>query len=581
MTPDATVQQPKDPKDDLSQWTDGRFAIVTVTAEPVGRADALSPFEGRLRAENLPEIKVTAVWDPEAERRRIEDRMLRVLGQDGVRVRDHRTGTGDVRVRDHRTVSDGSSVRVRDHRNTGGRTVPPPRGGRVPEPRGETGTGGGRIRDLTAKGPGPVRLDLLEGLRSDVPFEAGDLLSIQPALYQDANPQAGVYYYLPAAYHLRWQPDEGYGLRMLFGASTEPGRAGDVHVAARAASGVGLDEAALARELLEASRRRRRIAPIQLRPFPLAEPPRAALADSDDVTVHAVSDALGEIDLAWTTDPVRRAALELALTEDVGVPGVVTFTPQGAALEPVSIPLTIRLADAGTFGRWRFDDRRELRNAAPYPVRLRHLHALLLHEDQPIVYSWSLGDAVAPPGAAIRIQRSRIPRWIDERALRMWIDYGVEVDCEACDRKVIEELTSGVRGGAPEPAVFRTLTPLADTGAFEIEVTVRSRYLHPRERDLRTLPVLVLDQDRSTFEVGPLFPGSRQESAASPAPEGLEDREGPLLEYRLELLMPDGRSYTSETWLESRDLRIHVGTFQIEQALGFVPGQEPEEDEAS
>jgi hypothetical protein len=159
-----------------------------------------------------------------------------------------------------------------------------------------------------------------------------------------------------------------------------------------------------------------------------------------------------------------------------------------------------------------------------------------------------------------------VPKWVDGKAKRMWVDYSVVRDCASCDQQVIAELTSGVSATAPSQITFRTLTPLEETGALEIDVRVRSRYFHPRDRDTVVKPMLVLSEDMAEFTTGPIYLVDRQPGEAV--------ANDPLFEYQLELLMPDGQSHTSTSWVPFDGLRVNVGSHQVEQALGFLPGAE-------
>jgi hypothetical protein len=107
------------------------------------------------------------------------------------------------------------------------------------------------------------------------------------------------------------------------------------------------------------------------------------------------------------------------------------------------------------------------------------------------------------------------------------------------------------------------MTPLADAGAYEITLEVRSRYFDPRVRDSQVRQ-LVLDSDGKDFSLGPLFPGDRQPGESIPGE--------PLFEYRLGLTMKDGRTFRgSYQWVPSDDLRVPIGRFQLESSLGSLP----------
>jgi hypothetical protein len=417
--------------------------------------------------------------------------------------------------------------------------------------------------DRGGRGPGAQTLDLLEGLRSDVEVPRERVTRVASRLFQDQNVASGVVYFLPESFALSWSVDNGYGLRMLYGASTD-GSPGDVRMSATLQAGVDTSEIQLARELLLAYQRRHpQLQFTELRPLPITAVPAVSLGGtlsstydvpSERIVVNAISDALAAVDLAWTTDAVTKDNLELALTEDVGLNGTVSLAPAGG-LTAQSLPLRIRLADERTFGalEWRRDSR--WRNATPYPVRLKYLHLLLIDHDVPVIYSWNLDGAEVPPRAQVQVDATSVVPWLDRKALRSWIEYVPLADCTSCDREVMRAVTGGVTAVTASRITLHTITPLADTGAYEIAVEIRSRYFDARSREVVVKPAVVLDGDGKDFEVGPIY-----------VPAG-DDLEGPLFEYRMELTRPDGTTTSGSRWMPMTRLRLLVGRVQVEEAL--------------
>ncbi len=438
------------------------------------------------------------------------------------------------------------------------------------------------ISDQQGQGPSPSVLDLAEGLRADGVFAREFLSRLSSRIFQDQNPASGLLYFLPRSYALDWAEVTGYGLRMLYGASSEPGEAGEVMMAARLGAGVDAAELSVARALMAAySRRHPQTKFVELRPLPIEKPPEISLAGelsrqyeipAEKIAVAAISDVLGEVDVSWVTDTVTKENLQLALIEELGINGTVTFTPAGGALPPQSIPVHLRLAHPETFGRMLWRRGQSWRNTTPYPIHLRYLHALLLEGNSPVVYSWSLEspglqNLPIPPGGRAEIDGSTVPSWLDGRSLAMWLEPQPDGSCEACDQAVVAEVTGGVTSLGSSEITFHTITPLADLGAYEISVTVRSRYFDARTRQLRTQPTLPLSADHQDFRLGPIYLINRQPGESVPQ-NGLAD---PLFEYLLEVTMPDGRIHRATRWIPSDNLRVLVGKVQVEQALGTLP----------
>lgn len=424
-----------------------------------------------------------------------------------------------------------------------------------------------------ARGPSATPIRLLETFRSSVDISGNQLIKLSPMVYQDQNPASGIFYFIPQAYHVYWDPQESYAMKFLYGEATTDGEAGEVLMSAVMDAKVSnLDRQFAERLLRSYARNHSGVVFKELRQLPIDEAPKVSLAGDlahqynippEKIVVHSISDVLGQIKVSWVTDPSTKQFMKLALTEDVGINGTVTFKPSGDGLRSVEIPVEIKLADAATFGDqlWRRGER--LRNQTPYPMRLKYLHAMLLIGDTPTIYSWNLEDTAVPPQAQVEIDPSSIPEWVAARAVRMWIDYRPVKDCAPCDELVFEGITNGVGDVASSRITFHTITPLADTRAYEITVRVRSRFFDPRSRDLREKPTVILNADNHDFNVGPIYAPAR-----STGDTGASE---PLFEYFIELTMPDGNTYRSTSWTPGDGLRVLIGKAQLERALGSLP----------
>jgi hypothetical protein len=337
-------------------------------------------------------------------------------------------------------------------------------------------------------------------------------------------------------------------------------------------SGLDLAEVQLAQELLNAYRRRNPSTVFTaLRPLPLEEGGldvslAAVLGQysipKEKVVITGLSDVLGEIEVSWITDPVTKENVQLALMQDVGVNGGVTFAAAGGAVAP-QVPISIQLADGDSFGRVRWNRAEGHRNLTPYPIRLRYLHALVIdpRNNLPILYSWSLENREVPPQARVQWDASRVPAWIDTEAKRVWVEYGVVETCDPCDRQVLDRITGGVTSVAADQITFHTITPLADVGGYEITAHVRSKYFDPKDRAVLQKSV-VLNADNQDFTLKPIYNVPREAGE-------------PLFEYLLELAMPDGTQHRGTRWIPSESVRVLIGRAQLEQSLGTLPGREP------
>ena len=423
-----------------------------------------------------------------------------------------------------------------------------------------------------AKGPAANPIEPLSQLRAeDIDLDPSHVLGVFPGFYPDQNASTGIYYFLPYSYSLRWDADNGYDLRMIYTVATSEGASGEVAIAARLDAGIGLRERQVATELIAAYAKVNGLPFKSLRALPIDS---LSISISDDlrrydippekIAVTGMSDFLGQIDVSWLTDPVTKENLQQALVEDVGISGRVTLHPTGGALGSIDIPIQIRLADFGTFGGFRWSRSEAWRNKTPYPIKLKYLNALVLDpSSRPVVYSWDLEGASVLPRASVRWLAGSVPGWIDSRSKRMWLEYAVEDDCRTCDDEVIRSITGGVSSTGPSHITFHTITPLADVGAYEIAVQVRSRYFDPQAGDAQTR-IVVLKADGQDFTVGPIFLGTREPGESIPGDA--------LFEYLIDVIMADGTTHKGAHWIESNDTRLAIGRRQLEESLGSLPG---------
>lgn len=437
-------------------------------------------------------------------------------------------------------------------------------------------------RDRGARGPGTETIDLLSVIHADSEIPVDEILGIRRELYLDLNPESGVLYYVPRDYNLRWTPDDGFGFNMLYAAVAE-GMPGQVMMALRLDSGIQARDNRLIQDLAEAYRTRIRsdLKVSVVRPLPVtSQHPSVNIADGlgayfdiapDDLVATVLSDVLADMEVSWITDEITKENIELVLSHGTGFGGDVTFDlesePPADPPATISVPARVRLSDPDTFGQLSWQRNGDWRNRTPYPLRLKRLHALLIDDGTPIIYSWNLGDAEVPPQARVEWDAERVPAWIDAKAKRTWVEYAVVGDCDPCNRQVMRAITYGAsRPAARQDLVVATLSPLTDLGAAELNLMLRSRYFDSGGETLTISGPVIVNADGSEFSGGPVYLVDRQPG---------EERPGdPLYEYRIEVVMPDGTVHSppADRWLPGHRPRLLIGTVQVEQSLGYLPG---------
>jgi hypothetical protein len=422
-------------------------------------------------------------------------------------------------------------------------------------------------------------VDLLGELTADnVDIQPSDLLGVFSRVYPDSNANSGVFYYIPRGYRLSYDSDlggaKGLGFRIAYDRRGSDSEAATVRMAASFDSAVDLSEIKLAEKILQSIDQQDPSFTFKppLRPFPLAAPPAfdfsgalKGLVKSEDIAVVALSDSLEGIDLSWSTDPVDAQNIRRDLRDGIPISGVAAFDAPNSDAPTLIVPARVELTDPGIYKALKWSRSEEIRNASPFPVILKNLHVLTIENNKPRLYSWALGDAVLQSAAKLELDLTNVPREVDSKAERMWIQYSLDRRCEDCIDRVLDQILSGDVWPDTGKVVLRTLTPLEMTGAAEIWADVRSRFFDPSERAPLAGPRRIMNSDRAEYTIEPIFLTNRM------PPGGGEP--WPLFEYRLSVVMPDGAIHEGTTWLPSDSDTVVVGPVQIEKSVGYVPGR--------
>jgi hypothetical protein len=443
------------------------------------------------------------------------------------------------------------------------------------------------LRDV--RGPSALAvINLFDGLYVDrgVELDQSDILRIDHHIYQDANPDTGLFYYAPKRYDLQWDPQNQYAMTVIYGMAGQKEGEGEVFMATRLQAGVDLAELRLTEDLLLAYLRRSAASggPTrfrELRPLPLAASSDVELfggasnefsVPPDKISVQGITSLLDSMDVSWATDVRRLLNVESLLRTDAGIHGSITMHASGQEKLSRAIPLEIAVASHETFGRIPFDRANGWVNRSHYPIRLDALHALLLapedgnglRKDQPVVLTWDLHDAVIPPGVAVSWNSVSVPSWLEGKAKAVWIKYGVDGNCDACDDLVFTD-----KFIPPPPSTreiqFTTGDVFEVTGAYQIRVYIRSPFLDPQHTRILEQPAVVLDKDGNEFPIGRIFLTQRELTG-----QGAHE---PFYEFRVDVVMRDGKVHQSG-WVASRTLDYLLGSASLREILGKLPGEQ-------
>ena len=429
--------------------------------------------------------------------------------------------------------------------------------------------------DKGAQGPDNNPIPLFEDLKVTRDFEFPyEITNISMDVYPDRNSASGMFYYLPAAYHLRWTTDDGYAFRVLYGTATAEST-GDVRMSATLSPDISKKEIDLISKLVASYASRTpgmkfdklRLIPIQENPtvsFP-ADLNNLYEITADKVAVNITSSLRDPFQISWVTDNNTKDEMQVSLLEKTGIQGIMSLLPQSENIPEIKIPVVITLADSRTIGRidleskkWRND---AWKNQTPYPLKLKYLHMLLVKEEgnksTPFIYSWSINDLIVPVSANVKFDASNIPSWLDDpdMAQRIWVEYSV-VDCEKCDRDIINTITGGTYGTNTRKVTFETFQIFENTDAQFIQIKVRSRQGDPKGEKVVEFEPLRIYQDNELAESGQLYVPLEEELS---------------YEYFITVVMKNGNSYRADNWIGASEPEIYLGLDAIRNAVPGLP----------
>ncbi len=426
------------------------------------------------------------------------------------------------------------------------------------------------VADKGGKGPSSTKYRLFDLLNAapGTGLTAEKITTINADVYMDANPASGIFYYLPARYVLFWDVDNGYALRMIYGAA-RPDGSNDVSITARLTSAIDPAEISFVRGLLQKGLPAGKFK--ELRPFPFNGSPGFSMKDdlkrfniaADKISVSAISDIAGEVDLSFTTDVVTKENIEATLTQGLGLTGTATYTSAGEGDGfSVLIPVQIKITDPHTFGT-RYWHRADLmQNTAPFPIKLKYLHFLTIGSDgTPTIYSYDLKNTELPPKSKARIADAAIQGWLDGKSLKSWADYGVVENYPEGVDAAKSQWTGGVANMTTAKVQIVTLTPFTDPGGIaRIMVDVKSKYFDSKNR-AEQIKSGSISADNQTIEIGPVYLVDRRaDEVAKPG--------DPLFSYRYTIIKADGTALGPTPWTDGDRMELFLGKAQLKSLLG-------------
>lgn len=446
-----------------------------------------------------------------------------------------------------------------------------------------TGTTPPVPEDTTPQGPDNTPISLWDDLVADHDFEFPyEITNVRMDIYPDKNLASGTFYYLPSAYHLRWNADEGYDFSMLYGTADDSSSSGNVRMTGTLTPGISSKEIALIRSLLESYIEGNvNYSFTELKIMPISTVPAISLSSglegqynisSDQINVTVSSSIREPIDISWMTSNTDKDDMQTVLSAGDGIKGSMTLTPASETVPEQLIPVRMTLADSRTLGKFILEPNKWRNenwiNHTPFPLRLKKVHALIIEKQGtntiPIIYTWDLNNIEIPSKAKVQFDASKMPKWIEtqSKTKQIWLDYTI-VDCTECVNKTIDELTDGTSGSKVKHISFESFQLFNETDIAFLQVKARSKYIDPKGTNVLESDPVRITEDNKSFALGPLY-----------IPEG----ETPQFEYFFTLVMNDGTTHQSDNWLSHDELFMFIGMAKLKENISSFSTADHTED---
>jgi hypothetical protein len=431
---------------------------------------------------------------------------------------------------------------------------------------------------LEAEGPDNKPISLWDDLVADVDFEFPyEIANIRMDIYPDKNLASGVFYYLPSAYHLRWNSDDGYNFRMIYGEDDGSENPKNISMSSTITPNISSKEVALIKSLLQSYVQDNSVYTYtELKIMPCSDPKLTLSSDlsgqynltESDINISVTSTINNPIEASWKTNNTTKDEMQLSLSEGVGIKGVMKLKPNGEAIPEQSIPVRITISDTRTIGKlilqpnnWRT---KNWINETPFPIKIKYVHALIIEKKNskttPLIYSWDLNNVEVPSKAQVQFDASKMPTWLEtkNKTEQIWIEYSI-VECTSCVNKIMGKLTNGLVRSSLKEIAFESIGVIEKTDAAFLRVKVRSIQADPKGNSVIELDSFRITEDMTSMKVGPFY-----------LPEG----ENIQYEYFYTLVLKDATKYESDNWQSSTDDDMLIGMKSLKEAISNLPSFE-------
>lgn len=207
------------------------------------------------------------------------------------------------------------------------------------------------------EGPDNIKICLLDGINSEIEITPRDLCNLNLCVYQDKNPASGVWYILPADYHLKWEtqnnPEKGFKFNVVYGSmknteGMQPVSNAPVRMEATLTAGISNLEKNFIKNLLKD--KNKNVQSIVL--LPLKQKPDFTFEKSlgqydipqNKIDLTASSNMEDDIKVSWQTDADTKEFIQSSILSGGGITAAVVVKPDADSITDQQFPALINFA---------------------------------------------------------------------------------------------------------------------------------------------------------------------------------------------------------------------------------------------
>jgi len=397
-------------------------------------------------------------------------------------------------------------------------------------------------------------------------------LNIFREIYEDKNPRAHAFYYLPATYALDWDREADVFALFFYYLSAGANGRGDVIVTAEFSPKLNPKDIQLAEVLLQKKLGK----PVKLIPMPLRNTPNMDLksslslfdVDPSSVSTNIPSDILKPIVVSWKMGKRVDDLLGFLLSRNQ-VAASMLFEPFGDDEKRIEVPVKMKINDSQTYGKLEFDNASRMlngfQNPLDYPILLESLGLIRNKNGKKFVETVILNSYEVQPKSYFSDFSTQEKSQILEGDVieEIWLNYSLNSECEDCGQAIKEKILGGTSSNLVKEIQVEILTPLSFSGAQSIKLMIKSTQADPKGETEEELPIISITEDFQTLKSGELFvPEDSQMS----------------YEYQLILIMPDGQVAYSG-WQSANEQFLVLGESSIKELFSDFIQEEVQMDD--